>query len=81
LASRTEATTSARATSGRGGAREPELYLYVVENVRQGDPSLFALKVLGGDLLARLLERSKEQRYFTVPWPVATYDGCPTTDD
>jgi hypothetical protein len=59
----------------------PNFYVYVVENVRQGDPSLFTLKVLGGELLARLLERRKEQRYFTVPWPVAVYDSCPTTLD
>jgi hypothetical protein len=33
--------------------------VYVVENVRQGDPADFTLKVLGGDLLARLLSRAK----------------------
>jgi Domain of unknown function (DUF3883) len=59
----------------------PNFYVYVVENVRQGDPTQFTLKVLGGDRLARLLERAKEQRYFTVPWPVRHYDGCPTTVD
>jgi hypothetical protein len=32
-----------------------EFYLYVVENVRQGDPALFALRVLGGDRLQALL--------------------------
>ncbi len=61
--------------------RNPNFYVYVVENVRQGDPALFTLKVLGGERLARLLERAKEQRYFTVPWPVRHYDGCPTTVD
>lgn len=55
-----------------------DFYLYIVENVRQGDPALFTLRVLGGDRLLRLLERAKEQRYFTVPWPVADYDSCPT---
>src|ERR1022692_121441 len=54
-----------------------DFYLYVVENVRQGDPALFTLRVLAGDRLLRLLERAKEQRYFTVPWPVARYDSCP----
>jgi hypothetical protein len=61
--------------------RNPNFYVYVVESIRQGDPALFTLKVLGGELLARLLERAKEQRYFTVPWPVREYDGCPTTLD
>jgi hypothetical protein len=55
-----------------------DFFVYVVENVRQGDPSQFTLKVLGGDLLTRLLTRAKEQRYFTVPWPVADYDAAPT---
>jgi hypothetical protein len=55
-----------------------DFYLYVVENVRQGDPALFTLRVLTGDRLLRLLERAKEQRYFTVPWPVAHYDSCST---
>jgi hypothetical protein len=59
--------------------RNPDFYVYVVENVRQGDPALFTLKVLGGEQLARLLSRAKEQRYYTVPWPVREYDACPTT--
>ncbi len=56
----------------------PDFYIYVVENVRQGDPSLFTLRVLGGEHLQHLLKRAKEQHYFTVPWPVADYDNCPT---
>ena len=55
--------------------RNSEFYVYVVENVRQGDPAQFTLKVLGGQRLARLLERAKEQRYYTVPWPVSDYDA------
>lgn len=59
-------------------AREnPDFYIYVVENIRQGDPALFPLRVLGGARLQRLLTRAKEQHYFTVPWPVADYDSCP----
>jgi len=54
--------------------RDPEFYVDVVENVRQGDSGQFVLKVLGGERLARLLARAKEQRYCTVPWPVADYD-------
>jgi hypothetical protein len=52
----------------------PNFYVYVVENVRQGSPEEFTLKILGGDRLARLLERAKERRYYEVPWPVADYD-------
>lgn len=55
--------------------RNPEFYLYVVENVRQGDPVDFGLKVLAGEALQTLLTRAKEQRYFTVPWPVAHYEA------
>jgi hypothetical protein len=54
--------------------RNPQFYLYIVENIRQGDPELFTLKVLGGDRLTHLLQRAKEQRYYTVPWPVSDYD-------
>lgn len=59
--------------------RNPHFFVYVVENVRQGDPKLFTLKVLGGDRLISLLGRAKERRYFEVPWPVADYDGAPST--
>lgn len=31
--------------------KNPDFYLYVVENVRQGDPALFTLRVLGGEPL------------------------------
>lgn len=55
--------------------RNPEFYLYVVENIRQGNPELFQLKVLAGQDLRALLDRAKEQRYFTIPWPVAHYDS------
>jgi hypothetical protein len=58
----------------------PEFYVYVVENVRQGDPAQFTLRVLGGDRLHHLLKQAKEQQYYTVPWPVADYDSCPGVD-
>jgi hypothetical protein len=59
----------------------PNFFLYVVEDVRQGDPDRFTLKVLGGTRLRRLLDRAKEQRYFSVPWPVADYESSPSTID
>jgi hypothetical protein len=57
--------------------RNPDFYVYVIENVRRGDPEYFTLKVLGGERLKRLLQWAKEQRFFTVPWPVADYDSVP----
>jgi hypothetical protein len=56
---------------------DPNFFLYVVDHVRQGDPELFQLRVLGGELLQRLLLRVKEQRYYSLPWPVAEYDSSP----
>lgn len=55
----------------------PDFLVYIVDNVRQGDPSKFGLKVLGGERLARLLEKAKERRYFEVPVPVGEYDAAP----
>ena len=57
--------------------RNPDYYVYVVENVRQGDSAKFTLRVLGGVRLQRLLGRAKEYRGYSVPWPVADYDNCP----
>lgn len=54
----------------------PDFYIYVVENIHQGDASLFTLRVLAGEHLQRLLSCAKEYRYYGVPWPVADYDGC-----
>lgn len=56
---------------------DPEFYVYVVENVAQGDPADFTLRVLHGDRLRRLAELATERRYFEVPWPVAEYDSTP----
>jgi hypothetical protein len=55
----------------------PDFFVYVVDNVRQGDPAKFGLKVLDGELLARLVARAKERRYYEVTVPVAEYDNAP----
>ncbi|GIG63256.1 hypothetical protein Lfu02_76280 [Longispora fulva] len=55
-------------------AGNPDFWLYVVENIRQGDPEKFRLLEIGGEALRSLLARAVERRYFTVPWPVAVYD-------
>lgn len=57
--------------------RNPAFYVYVVENVAQGDPSKFELRILGGEQLQRLLERAREHRYFEIPVPVAEYAKLP----
>jgi hypothetical protein len=59
----------------------PNFYLYLVENVRQGDPARFKLRVFGGEQLQRVLARAKERRYFEVPLPVREYDSAPTDLD
>jgi hypothetical protein len=56
-------------------ARNPDFWLYLVENVRQGDPSHYQLLQIGGEALRLLLSRAVERRYSTVPWPVAVYDS------
>lgn len=45
----------------------PNFYLYLVENVGQGDSRNFELRVIGGATLQRLLARAKERRYFEMP--------------
>ena len=57
--------------------RNPNFWLYAVENVKQGDPLRFTLKVFGGDKLARILARAREKRYFEVPLGVREYDSAP----
>jgi hypothetical protein len=55
----------------------PNFYLYVVDNIRQGNPELFQLRVLGGEVLQRMLLRVKERRYYSLPWSTSEYDRCP----
>jgi hypothetical protein len=57
------------------GLSDPNFYLYVVENIGQGDPAKFTLRVLAGDQLRHLLARAVERRHFEVPWPTADYDS------
>lgn len=54
--------------------RDADFWLYLVENVRQGDPAQFRLIQVGGEELAALLRGATEHRYYTVPFPVAAYD-------
>ena len=63
------------------GRIDPKFYVYVVENVGQGDPTKFTLKVLHGEQLKRRLDRALARTYYEVPWPVAEYDAAPTNLD
>lgn len=57
-------------------ARGEELFIEVAQfEEAERNPELFQLKVLAGQDLRSLLDRAKEQRYFTMPWPVAHYDS------
>jgi len=55
-------------------------FLYVVDNIRQGDPSAFRLKVFGGEQLQRLLEKAKKREYWEMPIPVREFDAAPGLD-
>lgn len=57
--------------------RNPNFWLYVVDNVRQGNPEHFRLKVFGGERLARLIGRAKQRVYYEVPVPVREFDDAP----
>ena len=50
-------------------------WLYLVENVRQGDLAKFRLLRLGGKQFQELLSKAKKQEYFTVPVPVTVHDA------
>jgi hypothetical protein len=54
-----------------------QFFVYVVENVKQGDSDQFRLVALGGERLRSLLSRKRQQTYWTVPWPVTDYDAAP----
>lgn len=53
---------------------DPSFYVYVVENVGQGNPALFTLRVLAGDQLRALAAKAKRRSYFEVAWPTRDYD-------
>ncbi len=55
----------------------PNFWVYVVDNVRQGDPAQFGLRLLGGEQLARLIAKKRVQTTYIIPFPVAEYDAAP----
>lgn len=54
----------------------PDFWVYVVDNVLQGDSTRFGLIKIGGEQLAALLAKAKEQRTYVLPFPVAVYDNA-----
>jgi len=59
----------------------PNFYIYIVENVAQGDPAKFELRVLGGEQLQRLLANARERRYYEVPVAVGEYAKIPRLEE
>jgi len=55
-------------------------HLYLVENVRQGDPALFQLLDIHGEQLRRLMTHAVERSHVTVPWPDAEDDALSSVD-
>lgn len=54
--------------------QDPQFHLYLVENVRAEDPlGIRLLDVRGADL-ERLMGRAKQRTYYTVPFPVRSFD-------
>ncbi len=56
---------------------DPNFYVYAVENVGQGNPALFTVRILSGDQLRQLVEKAKKREYYEVGWPTKNYDATP----
>ena len=56
----------------------PDFWVYVVDNVWQGDPVKFGLRLLGGELLAKLVAKKRVQTTYILPFPVGEYDAAPS---
>jgi hypothetical protein len=61
------------------GAENAAYFVYVVENVAQGDPTKFEIRLLHGDDLRRLFAGAKQRSYVTVH--VADYLKMPRLDE
>jgi hypothetical protein len=58
----------------------PDFWLYIVENIGQGDSTAFRLLRIGGEPLHSLLGRAREKHYYEVPFPVSVYDNLMAND-
>lgn len=61
-------------------ASDPNFYLYVVENVSQGDPSKIEIRVLHGEELQRLFSGAKPDIYY-VPVRAGDYKKLPRLEE
>jgi hypothetical protein len=64
----------------RKAEQQADYYVYIVENLDQGDPSKFEVRVLHGDDLRRLCAGAKQQRVY-VPVHVGDYAKLPRLDE
>lgn len=64
----------------RKAQRDPNYYVYIVENLNQGEPSKFEVRVLHGDDLRRLCAGAKPQRVY-VPVRVGDYAKLPRLEE
>lgn len=55
-------------------------HLYLVENVRQGDPANFRLIDIHGEQLVALMDRARMRSYYTVPFSTGLYDSLVARD-
>jgi hypothetical protein len=59
-------------------ARSDEnFYIYIVDNIGQGDPADFGLRVLHGEQLRRLAAKAVTRTYHEMPVPVKEFDSAP----
>ncbi len=62
-------------------SKDPDhFWVYLVENVRLGDPEHFRLLRLGGQRLQSLVSKARERHYYEVPLPVSVYDTVVAED-
>jgi hypothetical protein len=70
---RTQGALLLEARQVHEAGRNPKFYACVVENVAQGDPAKFELRVIGGHHLQDLFAGGKKHHYFEIPVRAAEY--------
>lgn len=54
----------------------PDFFLYLVDNVAQGNPEQFRLRIFGGDQLRRMIRAVQRKVYYELPVPVREFDAA-----
>lgn len=57
-------------------AGDHHFFLYLVDNVAQGNPEHFRLRIFGGDQLQRLIRSVRRKVYYELPVPVREFDDA-----